>query len=114
MEAQAILRYVRITPRKARVVANAVRGKAVHEADNILRFTPKRAAGIIRKVLHSAVSNAVDRSKGGKLDEDKLFVRRILVDPGPILKRWRPGGRGSAQRRQKKQSHITIVVAEKE
>ena len=111
MEATARLRYARITPRKARVAANAVRGKRVDDAINILTFAPKKSAQLLRKLLLSAVANAEHAHKG-KLDTDRLLVAAIRVDQGPTMKRWRARAMGRATRVEKKTSHITIVLDE--
>ena len=110
MEAKAVWRYCRIAPRKARVVANLVRGRSVDEAMALLEFTPKRAAGIIKKVLKSAAANADDL---GTLDVDRLYIKQITVDQGPTLRRFRPRAQGRAYRVNKKTSHIRVVVAER-
>lgn len=110
MEAKAILRFCRVAPRKARIVADMIRGRNVEEAITLLEFTPKRSAQIVRKVLHSAIANAEDTSE---VDVDRLFVKRITVDQGPTLKRYRPRAQGRAYRINKKTSHIVLVVAER-
>ncbi len=109
MEAKAVCRHVRISPRKMRVVANLVRGKRVDEAMAMLKHTPKRSAGIIRKLLLSAVANAENK---GSSDVDSLVVRGCSIDNGPILKRWMARAMGRANRIQHRTSHVTIVVAE--
>lgn len=111
MEAKAVARYIRISPRKARLVADLVRGKEVGEALTILRFTPRKAARLIEKVLNSAIANAEHNLE---LATDSLIVRRAFVDEGPTMKRWRPRAFGRANRINKRMSHITIVVGEKE
>jgi large subunit ribosomal protein L22 len=110
MEAKAILRFCRVAPRKARIVADMVRGRNVEEAISLLAFTPKRSAQIISKVLHSAIANAEDTSE---VDVDNLFIKAITVDQGPTLKRYRPRAQGRAYRINKKTSHIVLVVAER-
>jgi large subunit ribosomal protein L22 len=110
MEAKAVARFVRITPRKAGQVADLIRGKDVEEAQTVLRFTPKAAAKIVKKVLDSAVANAQHNLK---LRGD-LYVSEALVNQGPSLKRIRPRAMGRAFRVLKRTSHITVVVAEKE
>ncbi len=110
MEAKAILRFCRVAPRKARIVADMVRGRNVEEAISLLAFTPKRSAQIISKVLHSAIANAEDTSE---VDVDRLFIKAITVDQGPTLKRYRPRAQGRAYRINKKTSHIVLVVAER-
>ncbi len=109
-EARAIARYIRISPFKARLVADLIRGKSVNEAFTILTFTRKRASKIIEKVLKSAVANA---SQAGDIDPDNLYIKKITVDEGPTLKRIRPMSRGRAGLIRKRTSHITIVVEEK-
>lgn len=111
MEARAIVRHIHMSPRKMRVVANMVRGERVEEAINLLRLTPKKAAGIIAKALESAAANAEDKS-GGEVDIDSLVVRYILVDGGPIIKRWMPRAMGRASRINHRTSHLTIVVSD--
>lgn len=109
MEAKAIAKYVRIAPRKARLVIDLIRGKEVGEAIAILRLTPKAASPIIEKVLNSAIANA---EHNFSLDVSKLKVSEVFVDPGPTLKRFRPRAMGRASRIHKRTSHITVVVAE--
>lgn len=110
MEAKAIARYVRLTPRKARLVADLVRGKSALEALDVLSFTNKKAAEIIKKVLNSAIANATNNFE---MDEEKLFVSTILIDEGPVLKRLKPRAMGRADIIRKKTSHVTVVVSEK-
>lgn len=111
MEAKAAVRFVKMSPRKVRIVANMVRGKNVDEAIAILKLLPKKSAKIIEKLVNSAAANADDLSKG-KADVDALFVKSIQVDNGPIVKRWMPRAMGRANRVNKRTSHITVVVAE--
>ncbi|GFN23042.1 50S ribosomal protein L22 [Thermanaeromonas sp. C210] len=111
MEARAVARYIRISPRRARQVIDLIRGKTVREAEAILWATPKRASSIIAKVLKSAVANA---EHNYNLDRDKLVVTKAYVDEGPTWKRYRPRALGRADLRRKRTSHITVVVAEKE
>ncbi|MEI7449406.1 MAG: 50S ribosomal protein L22 [Desulfomonile sp.] len=110
MEWEAILRYAHISPRKARLVADLVRGMPAGAAMGMLSFTPKKAAGIIKKVLQSALANA---SQSSGVDEDKLFVSRITVDEGPTAKRWSPRAMGRATRIRKRTSHICVALEEK-
>lgn len=110
MEAKAIARYVRLTPRKARLVADLIRGKSALEALEILTFTNKKAAVIIKKTLDSAIKNA---SNNHEMDEEKLYVSKITVDEGPVLKRLKPRAMGRADIIRKKTSHVTVVVSEK-
>ncbi len=109
MQAVAKLKYVRIAPRKARLVADMIRGKSAEQAGQILLFTRKSAAKTIKKLLDSAVANA---AASGDIDVDTLYVKRIFVDQGPTAKRYRPRAMGRATLIQKKTSHITIVLDE--
>lgn len=111
MEARAVVRHVRISPRKVRIVANMVRGKSLDEALGLLRLVPKKSSKVVSKLLQSAAANADDKSKG-KVDADALFVRSIQVDNGPLVKRWMPRAMGRANRIQRRTSHITVVVDE--
>ncbi|MGI6637988.1 MAG: 50S ribosomal protein L22 [Desulfobulbus sp.] len=110
MEVRAVAKYIRISPQKARLVADVIRGMDAGQAVTTLRFMPKKGAGIIRKVLESAVANA---DQMGTVDVDTLYVKEILVDGGPMLKRFRPRAQGRATRILKRSSHITVVVDEK-
>lgn len=110
MEAKAKARYLRLTPRKARLVADLIRNKSVEQALNILRFTNKKAATPMEKVLKSAIANAVNNFN---MDEENLYVSGIWVDAGPLIKRMKPRAMGRADIIHKKTSHITVVVSEK-
>ena len=107
MTATAKLRYLRIAPRKVRLVVDLVRGKKVTEAQNILRFARKKGADPVLKTLNSAVASA---KANKQLDESGLYISKITVDEGPKLKRWLPRARGVASPLQKKMSHITIEL----
>ena len=109
MEAKAVAKYVRIAPRKVRVVMDLIRGKDVAEAFAILKFTPKVGADAIEKVLKSAVANAENNFD---MDVDNLYVSSAYVDQGPTLKRIHPRSRGQAFKILKRTSHITVVVEE--
>ncbi|MCH9826531.1 MAG: 50S ribosomal protein L22 [Pseudomonadota bacterium] len=109
MQTQAVLRFVRLSPQKARLVADQVRGQKVEQALNLLKFSNKRAADIIRKVLESAIANA-ENNDGADVDE--LKVKEIFVDQGPVMKRIQPRAKGRADRILKRTSHITIRVAD--
>ena len=109
MEAKAIEKFIRISPRKLRYVADVVRNKSVEEAVDILTFTPKKAASILKKAVESAAANATENHE---MDEDGLFISRIMVNEGPILKRFRPRARGRATRIRKRTSHLTVVVSD--
>jgi len=109
MEAKATAKFIRVSPRKTRVVAENIKGKNVEDALNILRFTPKKPADILRKILYSAVSNA-EQMPG--VDVDALVVDAVVVNEGPTWKRIQPRAMGRAFRIRKRTSHITIVVKE--
>ncbi len=112
MEARATAKFIRISAQKARLVADLIRGKNAGEAISILRFTKKGASREIEKVLHSAISNAEQKSE--HLDVDRLVVARTYVNEGPRMKRVRPAPMGRAYRYQRRMSHITVVVEESE
>ena len=109
MQTQAVLKFVRLSPYKGRLVADMVRGKKVDEAINILKFSNQRAAGIIKKVLDSAIANA-ENNDGADIDE--LRVSEILIDQGPTMKRIMPRAKGRADRILKRMSHITVRVSD--
>jgi large subunit ribosomal protein L22 len=111
MEARAVARYVRVSPRKARLVVDLVRGKSADEAATILRFTDKGVAEVVGKVLASAVANAEHNLK---IKPDSLFVSEAYVNEGPTLKRIKPRAMGRAFRIRKRSAHITIVVKQRE
>ncbi|TDA68600.1 MAG: 50S ribosomal protein L22 [Clostridia bacterium] len=108
-EAKAVARYVRLSPWKARQVADLVRGKRVDEAIAMLAFTPKRASRVIEKVIRSARANA---EHNYEMDGDSLYVAGIFVDEGPTWKRYQPRAMGRANVRRKRTSHITVVLRE--
>ncbi|MBV7300929.1 50S ribosomal protein L22 [Enterovibrio paralichthyis] len=110
MEAIAKHRFARISPQKARLVADQVRGKNVAQAIEILTFSDKKAADLIKKVLESAIANA-EHNEGADIDE--LSVAKIFVDEGPVMKRIMPRAKGRADRILKRSSHITVVVADR-
>ena len=110
MESVAKLRFARISPQKARLVADEVRGMPVERALEVLEFSTKKAAQIVRKVLESAVANA-EHNEGADIDE--LKIATIMVDEGPTMKRMKPRARGSADRILKRTSHATIRVADR-
>ena len=114
IEAQAIARYARLSPQKARLVMDLIRGRRAEEAVQILRFTKKRGARDIEKVLHSAIANASHKAEetGASLDVDELYVSRCFVNEGPRWKRIRPAPMGRAFRYQRRTSHIFVAVAE--
>lgn len=109
MEAVARARYLRVSPQKARLVVDLVRGKTAQDALHILTFTRKAAARTVKKLLESAIANATHK---GNIDVDTLYVKGIWVDPGPTWKRFQPRAMGRATRIRKRTSHITIVLDE--
>lgn len=111
MEAKASAKRIRISPRKARLVIDLVRGKEIGKAFGILKNTPKKAAKIIEKVLNSAVANA-EHNQG--MIADELYISEAYVDEGSTMKRYKPRAMGQASPINKRTSHITIKVAEKE
>ncbi|WP_086982064.1 MULTISPECIES: 50S ribosomal protein L22 [Vibrio] len=110
MEAIAKHNFARISPQKARLVADQIRGKSVEQALEILTFSNKKAADLIKKVLDSAIANA-EHNEGADIDD--LSVAKIFVDEGPIMKRIMPRAKGRADRILKRSSHITVVVADR-
>ena len=109
METQANARYIRIAPRKARYVADLIRGKKVEKALDILAFSPQKASRLIAKLVKSAIANA---GQNESIDVDTLFVKKIFVNGGPMLKRFRPRAMGRATTIRKRTSHITVVLDE--
>ena len=110
MESKAVAKFVRITPRKVRIVLDLIRGKNVAEAFAILKFTPKAGADVVEQLLRSALANAENNFD---MDVDKLFIKTAFADQGPTLKRIHPRSRGQAFKILKRTSHVTIVVDEK-
>jgi large subunit ribosomal protein L22 len=111
MEARAVARFVRVSPRKARLVVDLIRGKSAAEAATILRFTEKGSAEVIGKVLASAVANAEHNLK---LNPETLFVSEAFVNQGPSLKRIQPRAMGRAFKILKRSAHITVIVKQRE
>ena len=109
MEAKAVLRYARVSPRKARLVVDMIRGKEVGPAIKMLTFTDKKIAADVAKLVRSAVANA---EQLGVRDPDKLFVKSTYVDEGPTMKRFMPRAMGRASKILKRTSHITVVVSQ--
>ena len=105
---RAVLRHAHISPYKVREVLDLVRGKPVHEAEDILRFSDRDAAFTVGKVLHSAVANAENNDE---LEPEELYVSACFADEGTTIKRWRPRARGRATRIRKRTSHITVIVS---
>ncbi len=110
MEVQAKAKFVRVVPRKAQLVADLIRGKRVQDAMTTLAYCQKIGSRVINKVLKSAVANA---DQVGNINVDNLFVKRILVDQGPTMKRFSPRAMGRATRIRKRSSHIVVVLEEK-
>lgn len=110
METKAKLTYARISPQKCRLVADQIRGLPVEKALQLLAFSPKKGAEIVKKVLESAIANA-EHNDGADIDE--LKVSSIFVDQGPTLKRMRARAKGRGNRILKRTSHITVMVADK-
>ena len=111
MVAKAHAKYIRISPRKVKIVADLIRGKSLPQATAILMTTPKAASEPLLKLMNSAAANA-ENNHG--MDPEKLYVAFALADPGPIIKRFRPRAQGRAYRINKRTSHITVVLKEKE
>ena len=109
MEALAKHNFARISPQKARLVADQIRGKSVDQALETLTFSNKKAAELVKKVLESAIANA-EHNEGADIDE--LKVSQIMVDEGPVMKRWRPRAKGRATPVIKPTSHITVSVSD--
>ncbi len=110
MEVKAIAKYMRISPRKIRLLMREIRGKKVEEALNLLTFAPQKGAPVLRKLINSAVANA---SQHPDTDVDNLFVKHIFADEGPTLKRFRPRAMGRATRIRKRSSHLTVILDER-
>ena len=111
MQAKAVVKYVRVSPRKARIVVDKIRGKEVVDALDILRFNERAISEVVSKVVASAAANA--ESKYGVRPEN-LVIKAAYVDEGPTMKRYRPRAKGSASPIMKRTSHITIIVATRE
>ena len=115
MEFRAEMRYLRVSPQKARLVLDLIKGRRVEDARNTLMFTKKGIAPQLYKLLRSAVENAnyVSAEKGLDVDVDRLFVKRAIANDGPRMKRIRPAPMGRAYRYQRRISHIELVLAER-
>ena len=111
MESKAVARYVRIAPRKVRIVLDLIRGKSLKEAYAILKYTPKHGSDVVYKVVKSAAANAENNHE---MNVDNLYVVNCYADEGPSMKRVRPRAQGRAFRIIKRTSHITVVLGEKE
>ena len=111
MESKAKLRYLRISPRKVRLVADQIRGRKLEEALTILEYSLKGAAKPIEKTLKSAVSNMLNSEEAKKINTDSIWIKTITVDEGPTAKRWKPRAMGRATRILKRTSHLQVVLA---
>lgn len=109
MEAIAKHKFARVSPQKGRLVADQIRGQSVAQALEILAYSPKKAATLVKKVLESAIANA-EHNEGADIDE--LTVAAIMIDEGPTMKRIKPRAKGRADRVLKRTSHITVVVSD--
>jgi large subunit ribosomal protein L22 len=109
MEIQALTRYARMSPKKVRELATQIQGRRVPEALDLVTLIPRKSARLVAKTLKSAVANAENNNN---LSADQLYVHRALVENGPVLKRFKAGARGSAKPRQKRMSHIRIVLSD--
>lgn len=110
MVSSAVAKYVRISPRKVRLIMDQIRGKNVDEALNLLSFSRQKGSGMVKKLVHSAVANA---QQNAQVDVDDLYIHQIFADEGPVLKRFRPRAMGRATRIIKKTSHLTVILDEK-
>jgi large subunit ribosomal protein L22 len=108
MEVRAVAKYIRISPQKVRMITGSVKGKPVEAGLNQLKFMPQKSAGILEKLVRSAVANADQKD----LDIDALVIRNVIVDQGPTLKRFKARARGRGTRILKRTSHITVILAE--
>ncbi len=108
MEVRAVAKYIRISPQKVRMITGSVKGKPVEAGLNLLKFMPQKSAGILEKLVRSAVANADQKD----LDIDTLVIRNVIVDQGPTLKRFKARARGRGTRILKRTSHITVILAE--
>ena len=111
MQAKAVAKFVRISPRKIKPIANLVRGKKADEAVAILKFTPRKGAKLLLKVLESAIANAENNHE---MDTDKLFISEVYANQGSVMKRFKAGSQGRANPRLHRTSHIGVVLGEKE
>ncbi len=111
MQAKAEAKYVRISPRKVKPIADLVRGKNVDEAMAILKFTPNKGAKLLSKVVHSAKHNATNNHN---MDESKLFISKVYANQGPTMKRWKAGSKGMANPFKHRMSHIGVVIEERQ
>ena len=109
MEVKATAKYMRISAQKVRKIVDAIKGKPAEAGLNALKFMPQKSAGMVEKILRSAIANA---DQNAELDVDSLVIKNIIVNEGPTLKRFRARARGRGSRILKRTSHITVIVAE--
>ncbi len=109
MEARAVEKYIRMSPRKIRYIVDMIKSKSIDDAIDILSLTPKTAAIVVKKAIKSAVTNATENHK---MKEQDLFISRIMVDEGPTLKRFKPRARGRANQIKKRTAHISVFVSD--
>jgi large subunit ribosomal protein L22 len=109
MESRAVARFVRVSPRKVRLIMDEVRGKKVDEALRLLSFSPQKGAHLLKKLINSAVANA---EANKELDVDSLYVKKVYADKGATMKRFRPRAMGRATRIRKGTSHLTVILDE--
>lgn len=109
MESKAVAKFIRISPRKVRLVMDEIRGKKVGEALNMLSFSPQKGAYLLKKLIDSAVANAESNSN---IDVDNLYIKRLFADEGATLKRFRPRAMGRASKIRKRSSHLTVILDE--
>jgi large subunit ribosomal protein L22 len=110
MEVKAIAKYIRVSPRKIRLLMDEIRGKKVEEALNLLTFAPQKGAPILRKLVNSALANA---GQYPDIDVDSLFIKRVFANEGPTLKRFRPRAMGRATHIRKRSCHLTVILDER-
>jgi large subunit ribosomal protein L22 len=110
MIARAIKRYERMSPRKAKMILDVIRGKGVMEARALLQFHPSRSKIPILKTMNSAVANFKNNVGTLRVDDSELYVKEASVDAGPALKRWRPGFRGTADMIRRRTCHIRVII----
>lgn len=110
MKSRAVAKYIRMSPRKIRLIMDQIRGKSVEEALNLVSFAPQKGSKVLLKLINSAVANA---EQGSDVDVDKLYIQSIFADEGPTLKRFRPRAMGRATRIRKRTSHLTVILDER-
>jgi len=109
LEAKAVERYIRISPRKIRYIVDMVKSKPIEDVIDILSLTPKKAAAIVKKAVESAVANATENHE---MKEEDLFISKMVVNEGPVLKRFKPRARGRATRIRKRTAHLSVYVSD--